>query len=72
MPRTVGTTSASGTKIGLVGGTQLDLRLSLAKRPRADRDADRVADQIGVVELDARALGAVVVEHLDAGFVSSS
>ena len=41
-------------------------RFAALQGARAHRDPDRVANQVCIVELDARALGAVVVEHLDA------
>ncbi len=37
------------------------------ERPLADRQPDRHAEQVGVVELHAGAFLAVVVEHVDPG-----
>ena len=65
MSRTVDFTSASGTKTASSAERSLISASPVAECARADRDADRVADQIGVVELDAGALGAIVVEHFD-------
>ena len=50
---------------------ELPLDLALGEALLADRDPDRDADQIGVLELHARALVAVVVEHVEAGRASA-
>ncbi len=50
----------------LTRGAWLDLGLTVCERPCAHRDAHGAADEVGVVELDAGTLVAIVVEDLDA------
>ena len=56
----VGTTSSRATNLCLVLFAELDFRLPVAKGAWADRNAHRVADEIGIVEFDA---GSFVVDR---------
>ena len=53
--------------LALAGGAALQLDLAGLDAARADDDLPGQADQVGLGELGARALVAVVVEHLDPG-----
>ena len=46
---------------------QFTFNAAIGKRTRADGQANRDADQIGILKFDARLFVAVVVQHLDSG-----
>ena len=58
---------ASGMLCGLAAGAPFDLQLSVGQAASADHHAQRNADQVGILELDAGALIAIVQQHVDAG-----
>src|SRR5438045_2309601 len=51
----------------LAAAPELNLQLPAGERPAPDRHAQGAAEQLGLDELLARASGAIVVEHLEAG-----